>query len=225
MGELAQELVEYLTGKKQLLESRSIRGLDEWHRVTGSTIYEKAQPGDIIRTSVLEFGPYLTGVESRLGRLFETAARGIEIRYFIAGNVFQRDDELKERISKEWLQKAMEIIADFAKKGLKFDVRINADPKRSFAFVSLNDECIAFWVSENPIMGAWITRNFNPHLIDNAIRNFDDGWEKSKSLVGLSLEDLAALGGTQKSYIHTLMERGEKIAELDDSIEVKEHNR
>jgi Fe2+ or Zn2+ uptake regulation protein len=79
---LAQDLVESLTGKKQVPSSRFIKGLDEFHRVTENTMFSVAKPGDVIRTSVMSVEPYLRDdIEKRMTRIFTTAARGVSIRY------------------------------------------------------------------------------------------------------------------------------------------------
>ncbi|MHA1959297.1 MAG: hypothetical protein ACW99U_03660 [Candidatus Thorarchaeota archaeon] len=212
-GDLAQELYQQVTGKEQPIGSRSIKGLDEWQRVTNRTIFEKAEPGDIVRTSVMKIAPFLTGVETRLGRLFEAGARGVEIRYMVPAEVFRQDDDIKESIETDWLVNALGQMASFVKKGIKFDVRINMGTKRSFAFIGLNDECIALMISENPVMGAWMTRDFNPRLIDNALTAFDDTWSKSKSIIGLKPADLAKFGAGPESYLQSLIEQGKKLAE------------
>jgi hypothetical protein len=60
---------------------------------------------------------------------------------------------------------------------------------------------MAFMISENPITAAWINRDFNPGLIDNAIANFDSQWEKSISLKDFSPEYLKKTGIPPHSYI------------------------
>jgi Fe2+ or Zn2+ uptake regulation protein len=218
-GVLAQDLHHLVTGKEQPIRSRSIKGLDEWHRVTDSTIFEKAKPGDVIRTSVMNVGPFLIGVEDRLGRLFEAGSRGVDIRYMIPPEVFRQDDEIRDSVGSDWIVNALGQMASFAKKGMKFDVRINMGTRRSFAFIGLNDEHIALLISENPIMGAWMNRDFNPHLIDNALTAFDDTWSRSKSIIGLKPADLAKLGVVPGSYLQSLIEQGEKLAENEKTEE------
>ncbi|UCE10044.1 MAG: hypothetical protein JSW61_13905 [Candidatus Thorarchaeota archaeon] len=211
-GALAQELFRQVAGREQPIGSRSIKGLDEWHRVTDSTIFQKAEPGDIIRTSVMNIGPFLQGVEKRIGRVIAAGSRGVDIRYMIPPAIFRQDDEIRERVQREWLVNALGQFAELVNKGMRFDARLNVGMGRSFAFISLNDECIALMISENPIMGAWMTRDFNPHLIDNALAAFDETWEKSRSIIGLTPSDLAKIGASSESYLHSMIEKGQERA-------------
>jgi len=200
-GSLAENLVEGLTGDRQKLSSRFIKGLDEFHRVTNSTIFEVAKEGDIIRCSVMTFAPYLQGATERVDRIFVAAARGVEVRYSVTIEVLTQDSSIRSEITPDALVGTIAAFIGCRKEGLPIDIRFNDGPKNTYRFMSLNDDSMAFMISENPITAAWITRAFNPGLIDNAIADFDSQWGKSVSLMDLSPEYLKKTGISPDSYI------------------------
>jgi hypothetical protein len=53
---------------------------------------------------------------------------------------------------------------------------------------------MALVIADNPLTATWITRDFNPDLIDNAVKAFDRDWKKSRSFLELTPQDLQALG-------------------------------
>ena len=189
-GSLAENLVEGLTGDKQKLSSRFIKGMDEYYRVTNTTIYEPAKEGDIIRCSISTFAPYVQGAMERVDRIFVAAARGVEVRYLVTIEALKHDSSIRLEITPDRLAKTIASFIRSLKEGLPIDIRFNDGPKNTYQFMSINNDSLAFMISENPLTAAWITRVFNPDLIDNAIASFDLQWEKAVSLSKLSPEYL-----------------------------------
>ena len=200
-GSLAENLVEGLTGDRQKLSSRFIKGMDEYYRVTNSTIFEPAKEGDIIRCSVMTFAPYLQGATERADRIFVAAARGVEVHYSLTIDALIQDGSIRSEVTPDALARSIAAFIDCRKEGLPIDIRFNDGPKNTYRFMSLNNDSMAFMISENPITAAWINRDFNPGLIDNAIANFDSQWEKSISLKDFSPEYLKKTGIPPHSYI------------------------
>ncbi len=204
-GLLAENLVEGLTGGRQKLSSRFIKGMDEYYRVTNSTIFESAKEGDIIRCSIITFTPYLQGATERVDRIFVTAVRGVEVRYSVTTESLIQDDSIRSEVTPEALAGTIGTFIDCRKEGLPVDIRFNEGPKNTYQFMSLNNDCMAFIISDNPMNAAWITREFNLDLIDNAIANFDSQWEKSISLMDISPEYIKKTGISPDSYIATTL--------------------
>ena len=204
-GSLAENLVEGLTGDRQKLGSRFIKGMDEFYRVTTSTIFDVAKEGDIIRCSVMTFAPYLQGATERVDRVFVAASRGIEVRYSVTIKALIKDGSIRSEITPDALARTIASFIGCRKEGQPIDIRFNDGPKNTYQFMSLNNDSMAFMISENPMTAAWITRSFNPDLIDNAIANFDSQWEKSISLNDLSPEYLKKTGIPPDSYIATTL--------------------
>ncbi len=200
-GSLAENLVEGLTGDRQKLSSRFIKGMDEFYRVTNSTIFEPAKEGDIIRCSVMTFAPYLQDTTERVDRIFVAAARGVEVRYSVTIRALIQDGSIRSEITPEALTRTIAAFIGCRKEGQPLDIRFNDGPKNTYRFMSLNNDSIAFMISENPMNAAWITRAFNPGLIDNAIANFDSRWRKSVSLMDLSPEYVKKTGISPDSFV------------------------
>jgi len=189
-GSLAENLVESFTGGKQELSSRFIKGMDEYYRVTNSTIYNPAKEGDIIRCSIITFAPFVQGAMERVDRIFVAAARGVEVRYSVTIEALTNDSSIRSEITPDRLAMTIASFIRSRKEGLPIDIRFSDGPKNTYQFMSLNNDSMAFMISENPLTAAWITRVFNPDLIDNAIASFDLQWEKAVSLSKLSPEYL-----------------------------------
>jgi hypothetical protein len=88
--------------------------------------------------------------------------------------------------------------------GKMFDARLYVGPK-TYNQVSFNTESMALIITENPVTATWITRDFNPDLIDNAVQTFDQDWEKGKSLLSLTPDDFQAFGVGPEGLIRKLL--------------------
>jgi hypothetical protein len=53
---------------------------------------------------------------------------------------------------------------------------------------------MALIFTEDPMTATWITRDFNPDLIDNAVDAFDKAWKKARSLLDMKPEEMSAFG-------------------------------
>ncbi len=198
---LARDFVNALTGEKHTPSSRFIRGMDEFHRVTNSTIYERAGKNDVIRSIAIWIGAFGKEAPERFMRVFDAAKRGVDVRYGLHPDILAMGSVLKEDVSTGWIKRTTRELVDCKEQGLNIDVRIQNVDRRGYQFVSLNDEVMAFFISESPITAAWITRSFNPDLIDNAIATFDETWEKSKSVLELTPENLRTFGARPEDYL------------------------
>jgi hypothetical protein len=89
----------------------------------------------------------------------------------------------------------------------RFDARLYSGPK-TYNQVSFNTESMALVIAENPVTATWITREFNPDLIDNATQTFDKDWKKAKSILSLTPEDYEALGVGPEGLIRKVMTEG-----------------
>ena len=194
-GELAQRFIRSVTGAQQKISSRVVRGVEELHRVLRYNMLDVAKKGDTIRVTALWLGPFVEGAMERTMKFIEAAQRGVDVRYMISTDVFRFEDEdLGASFNIEEVMKLMGNLNEFRKSGMKFDIRIYAGPK-TYNQVSLNNNNMALIIAEDPVTATWITRDFNPDLIDNAVKAFDRDWKKSKSFLELTPKDLQAFGG------------------------------
>ncbi len=176
---LAQKLYQDLTGHVQLPSSRFLKDINEFHKITNETIYDKARKGDIIRTSVANAAAFVDGYTERLVRVFRVVERGVEIRYAVPPETLRISELFEDTAQKELVRRIIGAVVPFKNTGPGFHFRINPAGTKSHQFVSLNNEVVALWISESPPTAAWITRDFNADLIDDIIKTFDEQWEKS----------------------------------------------
>ncbi len=202
---LSKEFVRAITGRQEEVSSRIVRGVDELHRVLRFNMLEKAGEGDIIRATLLWAGPFINETSNeRMQRFMDAAERGAEVRYIISTDAF----ELAEQANIGGLATAMQDIIKgiFAlkAKGKLFDIRLYSGPK-TYNQVSFNDESMALIIAENPVTATWITRDFNPDLIDNARMTFDKEWERAKSFLRLTPDEFKSFGIPPKGLIKKIL--------------------
>jgi uncharacterized coiled-coil protein SlyX len=206
-GTLAQQYVKNVTGTKQKISSRIVRGVDELHRVLKYNMLDVARKGDTIRATLLWVGPFLDqGTMDRTQRFVEAAMRGVEIRYMMSVDIFRLEDITQLEFDEERAAGMIQGLIELKKRGVKFDFRIYSGPKTYFQ-VSLNKDNMALVISEDPLTATWITRDFNPDLIDNAVKSFDRDWKKAKSLLDMKPEDMAAFGADPSGLIRKIFTR------------------
>ena len=210
-GYLSKELVEAVTGRQEELSSRIVRGVEELHRVLRYNMLDNAGRGDIIRATALWMGPFIDNdVVTRTMRFAEAAERGADIRYLISIDFFnlERDKGVRFQL-KEGLQ-MLEDLGELRNRGKKFDIRLYAGPN-TYNQISFNRESMALVITENPMTATWISRRFNPDLIDNAVKTFDKDWKMSESFFDLTVEDiLKRIGVAPEELIRLLMSNEEE---------------
>ncbi|TXT54302.1 MAG: hypothetical protein BAJATHORv1_70002 [Candidatus Thorarchaeota archaeon] len=80
--------------------------------------------------------------------------------------------------------------------GAKIDVRISDLTEPIYQFAELNKSSMVIISNASPITAAWMTRNFNPDLIDNATETFDEAWEQSISILEITSENFKKIGAS-----------------------------
>jgi Fe2+ or Zn2+ uptake regulation protein len=193
-GGLAQEFVKSITGHRQEISSRIVRGVEALHRVLRYNILDVAKKGDIIRATLLWVEPWIdSSAAERILRFFDAAERDVEVRYLVTTDIFKLENEQEARPNLQTLVGLFQRMIEMKSRGKKFDARFYLGP-RTYNQISLNTDSMALIITENPVTATWITRQFNPDLIDNAIKSFDRNWKESKSVFDLSQQDMTAMG-------------------------------
>jgi len=204
-GHVSKEFIQSVTGRQEEVSSRVVRGVEELHRVLRFNMLEKAGEGDIIRATLLWIGPFMNeAVNSRLERFFQAAERGAEIRYLVSTDIFNLEKNPEGKQVLQGLFGMMEKFKDLRARGKKFDTKLYGGPK-TYNQVSFNFESMALIIAENPITATWITRQFNPDLIDNAVQSFDKDWKKAKSVTELTSADFKAFGARPEGLIRKVL--------------------
>lgn len=202
---LSKEFVKSVTGRQEEISSRIVRGVEELHRVLRFNMLEKAGEGDIIRATLLWAGPFLDEASgSRVSNYFEATERGAEVRYLVSSDIFKYSEMEETKQGLQGLMGMMEVLVDLRARGNEFDARIYVGPK-TYNQVSFNNESMALIITENPVTATWLTRQFNPDLIDNAVKTFDKDWKKAKSILDLTPEDFKAFGVPPEGLIRKVL--------------------
>ncbi|TFF96089.1 hypothetical protein EU546_02075 [Candidatus Thorarchaeota archaeon] len=199
-GHAAQEMIRGFTGREQEVSSRIVRGVDELHRVLRYNMLEVAEEGDIVRATMLWAGPFIEGSSERTKKFVDAAARGVEVRYLVSTDLFRFDSDPSAPLQKEAFHGIIQQVHQLRAKGLKFDVRLYLGPK-TYNQVSLNNQGMVLIVTENPVTATWMTRQFNPDLIDNAVAAFDKDWERATSILEMTPEQIQAMGAKSGGLI------------------------
>jgi hypothetical protein len=142
-------------------------------------------------------------------RFFDAAERGAEIRYLVSTDIFNLEENERIRSIMQDMFALTKRINDMEKRGKKFGVKIYSGPK-TYNQVSFNQESMALIIAENPVTATWITRQFNPDLIDNAVKTFDEDWKKGKHFGRLTQEDLDAFGAQSEGLFRKALSGNNK---------------
>lgn len=202
---LAHEFVRCVTGKHQEISSRVVRGVEELHRILKYNMLDVAKRGDIIRATLLWLEPFMDGnAGNRMMNFIKAAERGADVRYLVTVDVLRLDEGAGFMSDAKGRLALIQYITELRKKGIKFDVRFYQGTK-TYNHVSFNTDSMALVISENPLTATWITRQFNPDLIDNAVKSFDRNWKSAKSFFELASGDAAALGMVPDGMLGKLM--------------------
>lgn len=192
-GHIAQEVVKGITGREQEVSSRIVRGVDELHRVLRYNMLDVAEKGDIVRATMLWAGPFIEGSGERTRKFIEAVARGVEVRYLVSTDLFKFDSNLEKSFDRGPFLEIIQRVHELRSRGLRFDVRLYLGPK-TYNQISLNDQSMVLILTENPMTATWMTRRFNPDLIDNAVASFDKDWSASKSILEMTPEEMRTIG-------------------------------
>lgn len=209
-GQLAQQLIRNVTGAQQKISSRIVRGVDELHRVLRYNMLDVAEKGDTIRATLLWVGPFLDqSTVERTQRFLEAAKRGADIRYMMSTDIFKVEELSQVQFDMKTVMGFVQTLMTLKQQGLKFDFRIYDGPRTYFQ-VSLNEENMALVISEDPMTATWITRDFNPDLIANAVKTFDRDWKKARSLLEMTPQDFQAFGAAPDGLVSKIFIKEEE---------------
>lgn len=203
-GYLSKEFIKAVTGRQEEVSSRIVRGVKELHRVLRYNMLDVAGEDDIIRATVIWIGPFMDDdTTSRTMRFVEAAERGADVRYLVTTDLLHLKQVDDIEAIRELL-KFMSTLSEMKERGKKFDIRLYAGP-HTYNQISFNNENMALVITENPITATWMTRKFNPDLIDNAIKTFEKDWKKSKSIFDLTPQDFDMFGIAPEGLIRMLI--------------------
>ncbi|MGV9169528.1 MAG: hypothetical protein ACOC38_06245 [Promethearchaeia archaeon] len=191
---LAQEITERITGKRQALKARFIKGVDEFYRIVDTTLYNNLKQGDVLRICILTLNPFMHRLETRVKKILKMPQKDIKLRYGVPTAIIEKSNIQNNQQLRKFVERSLASLVQLQKNGYDADARFFNVSKKHYQFVAVNNESMALIITEQPITGAWISRRFNADLIDSAIGSFDKIWNESKSVLNLENSDIEAFG-------------------------------
>lgn len=200
-AKLGQEITEWITGRRQALKARFIKGMDEFYRVIDTTLYKNLEPGDVLRICKLTINPFVHRFETRIRKMVSIAQKGVDVRYAVPIAIFKKESIKNNPEIRDFVGEGLSDLAKLQSDGHKVDARFFNVSKKHYQFVAVNNESMALIITEQPLTGAWMSRRFNADLVDSAIDSFDKIWRESKSILDIEMSDIEGFGANKESKI------------------------
>jgi hypothetical protein len=169
---LALDLVEDLTGSRHRISSRLITGNESIRRAVAYNMRDIAHGEDTIRVAIESSSPFLGEDGDLIAEIADAVFKGAQVRCLVHArleNTLALTAPLK-RISESGGEEKPTA-----------EMRIYEGPN-TYHTAIFNDRYMVLVVSEEPVTATWITREFNPDIIDTSISVFDASWQKARSL-------------------------------------------
>ncbi|RDE11876.1 MAG: hypothetical protein C4K47_09260 [Candidatus Thorarchaeota archaeon] len=182
-SDVARVLEGKTAGRAQQPNSGLLKGLQSYADFADAEIYEKAVPGDVIRIAQLQLRPFRGGITEGVNRTLRAAESGAEVRCLVTVDVLSADDFLAEVFPENALVEFFVKAYGARQKGLKLDLRIDTGHTGLYHLTSLNKDNMVILVSEDPMAAMWVSRRFNPDLIEAAIASFEQIWQGLTPLI------------------------------------------
>jgi hypothetical protein len=214
LGDLARSITGEIVSKIEQPSSKLLKGLEAYRDFTNTEIYARAGPGDVVRLAQLWLKPFTGSITERIEYILGAAERGADVRYRITAGILSANDFLTASVRKDKLVEFFVRASAQRQKGMNIDVRIHPARTPTYHFSSLNEDSMVMLLSEDPLTAMWLSRNFNPDLIQTAIASFDRTWIQSISVLDNPGQLALGVSGSESSYFLSAMkEAATKIAD------------
>jgi len=173
----AQDLVEVLTGSRHRMSSRLITGNESIRRAVAYNMKDMAHGGDTIRVAIESSNPFLTEEGGIIPEIADAVFNGAHVRCLVHARLESipvRAAPLKRN------GESMKIPESGEEGKPTAEIKVYEGPNAYHAAI-FNDQYMALMVSEEPVTATWITREFNPDIIDTSISVFDASWQEARS--------------------------------------------
>ncbi len=137
-----------------------------------------AHKGDLVRVTIVSSSPFLDEQDEVIDEIARAAHNGAEVRCLIVARL---ERALFNAAALRHKGKRTGGLKSTEEQELGIEVRAYDGPNPYHA-VTYGNQCMALVVSEDPVTVTWITRDFNPDIIDQSISVFDDLWQDARSL-------------------------------------------
>ncbi|MFX1483440.1 MAG: hypothetical protein ACFFCP_09645 [Promethearchaeota archaeon] len=185
-NELALLLHNQLAGVSSIDNSLMIEGIENVRSTIIREFADGAKRGDMVRVlghaSTLAEGLGPGGVTEL--RLLQTGFRGVRVYGIMTTTGGDRGglDLIASHL------KPMVNVLEEAQKTGNIQVRLTREPTKTYRMVSLNEDKMLLYLthSKESDMAALIHRRDNPGLVEDALRTFDELWEKSIDILDMA---------------------------------------
>jgi hypothetical protein len=205
LGDLARSITGEIVAKVEQPSSKLLKGLEAYRDFTNTEIYARAGPGDVIRVAQLWLKPFTGNIIERIEHILGAAERGANVRYRITAGILAANDFLTAGVRKDKLVEFFVRALAQRQKGMNIDIRIHPARTPTYHFASLNEESMVMLLSEDPLTAMWLSRSFNPDLIQTAIASFDWTWNQSISVLDDPERLTLSAPGSESSYFVSAM--------------------
>ncbi|MBD3407814.1 MAG: hypothetical protein GF411_16970 [Candidatus Lokiarchaeota archaeon] len=189
-SQLAQQLFETYSDERPTVKARFLKGLNEIHIVLNDLMETSADPNSKIRVILQWVQSTLDDhVENRMQKFLRTAMKGIEIQYLVGPELLEIDDIEKSGFPVDFFKQMLQVLDGFRKQGIPFTVRLYEGP-RTYSHLTIGSEQMVLIITENPMTAIYVSRDFNPDMIDNVCEAFDKEWVQAIPLLDLTPEIL-----------------------------------
>ncbi len=172
---LAEEFMSMMTGRRVKTKSIFVEGLQACFGVIEREICDSANRGDVIRFTT-DWLRAEEDIERRLTSIFECLGKsGAEMR------VLCRSEGQNPQTNEFGA-----IIQKLHDLGYLVEMRKQPRDDATYQFVSRSGEGMMLIVAEAPLAATWISRDANLLLIESAIENFEEDYEKAERMTELS---------------------------------------
>ncbi|TXT54965.1 MAG: hypothetical protein BAJATHORv1_50218 [Candidatus Thorarchaeota archaeon] len=183
-SQLAKEFLEFYTDKEHVLSARFLKGIDEIHHTIDEISESEGKPGSTIRVILQWMRSILEGSENRMQKYLRSAMRGIEVKYLVGPELLKIDLKEDTDFPLEFFQKMIYSLAEFRFRNIPFKVRLY-EGARTYSHFTIDSDRTVLIITENPMTAIYVTRGFNPDLIDNVCETFDEAWENAIPIIEL----------------------------------------
>jgi hypothetical protein len=177
--DLALMLHEELTGQPQRMESGVIEGVENVRSTIIREFADGAKEGDILRVlghaSTLEDGLGPGGVTEM--RVMQAGFRGVKVMGLMTPVA---ETNLDVKLLTSHLAPLADVFGQATQTG-NIQLRFAKEPINTYRIVALNDDKMLLYLThaKESDMAAMVHKKDNPGLIDDALRTFDELWQKS----------------------------------------------
>lgn len=165
--EIAVDLISLAAGTQPVEKPVFAEGWLNISKLLDDKIYRDSRKKDVIRFTLEWYNRAEELEELRLVNLESILKRGVEMRGLE-----------RKKVEKERIERYKRKAEYYHQLGYNVGFRVYSRKDSTYQFVARNSDGIVLIVSESPLSAAWFPRSANTELVDDAVRGFDEDYER-----------------------------------------------